>query len=105
VNVYYLGAEDPTYPVTWRNSAGAVIDFSGAWTFSLKLGHPGQDAVLSKTEGIVGAATAPNITVTWATTDFDDVDPGTYVLQLTPTFAGRERSPLTELFTLAAPVT
>lgn len=104
MNVYYLGAEDPTYPVTWRDSAGAVIDFSGA-TFTLRLGHPGRTAVLEKTSGIVGAATAPNVTVTWAPTDFDDVPAGTYVLQLTPTFAGRQRSPLTELFTLAAPVT
>jgi hypothetical protein len=105
MNTYVLGSEDPTYQVTWTDSNGAVIDFSAVgWSFELKLGFPGRDAVLTKTSGIVGAATAPNITVTWAATDLDDLDPGTYVLQLTPTLAGRSRSPLTELFTLAAPI-
>jgi hypothetical protein len=106
MNTYYLGSEDPTYPTTWTNSDGVVIDFSApGWSFELRLGHPGRDAVLTKTSGIAGAATAPNITVTWATTDLDDIDPGTYLLQIFPTLAGRTRSPLTDLFTLAAPVT
>lgn len=106
MNVYYLGTEDPTYPITWLNSSGTAVDFSDpSWTFTLKLGHLGRDAVLTKTTGIVGAATAPNITVTWATTDLDDLGPGTYLLQITPSLDGRQRSPLTELFTLAAPIT
>lgn len=104
-NIYYLGSEDPTYPVTWIDSTGAVVDFSdNDWTFTLKLGFPGLDAVLTKTSGITGAATAPNITVTWAPTDLDDLDPGTYLLQIFPTLDDRTRSPLTELFTLAAPI-
>lgn len=106
MTTYYLGSSDPEYPTTWRDSSGAVIDFSDPdWDFTLKLGHPGREAVLTKTEGLVGAATAPNITVTWAPTDLDDLDPGTYLLQIFPTLDGRTRSPLTELFTLAAPVT
>lgn len=105
MNIYVLGSEDPTYPITWTDSNGNIIDFSDdGWTFELKLGHPGQDAALTKTAGIDGATTAPNITVTWATTDLAEIDPGTYLLQLTPTLAGRSRSPLTELFTLVAAV-
>lgn len=105
MNTYYLGSEDPTYPITWSNSAGNVIDFSDlSWTYELRLGFPVRGAVLTKTTGITGAATAPNITVTWAPGELDELDPGTYVLQLTPTLAGRSRSPITELFTLAAPI-
>lgn len=103
---YAIGSELPDYPVTWRDGDGAVIPFDAGWSFTLKLGHPGRAAVLTKTEGITGAATAPNVTVTWDAGEFDDLDPGTYVLQL---FArdedGKDRGPLTELFTLDPAIT
>lgn len=103
---YAIGSELPDYPVTWQDSSGALINFASGWTFTLKLGHPGRDAVLTKTDGITGAATAPNVTITWDAGEFDDLDPGTYVLQLfARNGAGKDRGPLTELFTLDPPIT
>ena len=104
---YYIGSELPDYPLVWTDSDEQLIDFASGWTFTLKLGHPGRDAVLTKTTGITGAATSPNVTVVWAAGEFDEVDPGTYVLQLfaRQTSSGKDRGPLVELFTLADPVT
>lgn len=105
MNAYTLGSDDPDYPTTWVDGNGNVIDFSaGDWTYEVRLGFPGREAEFSKTTGITGAATAPNITITWAPGDLDDLTPGTRLLQIFPTRAGRTRSPLTELFTLNAAV-
>lgn len=103
---YYIGSELPDYPVTWRDSAGAVPNFASGWTFTLKLGFPGRAPVLTKTTGITGAATAPNITVSWDAGEFDDLDPGTYVLELfaRQTSSGKDRGPLVELFPLHAAI-
>jgi hypothetical protein len=104
---YSTTTELPTYPITWTDSTGTVIDFATGWTFTLKLGFPGRPAVLTKTTGITGAATAPNVTVAWVVDEFAELDPGTYVLELVArhTSSGKDRGPLVELFTLADPVT
>ena len=104
MTTYILGAELPNYTVTWRDSAGAVIDFSTGWTFTAKLGIPGDDAIVTKTSGITGAATAPNLTVTWATGELDDIQPGTYVLQISARDGAGKDRPMTDLLTFAAAV-
>lgn len=65
---YTAGAELPDLTLTWRDSAGVLIDFTSAYTFTVKVGVPGSAAVFTKTTGITGAATDPNITIAWATT-------------------------------------
>lgn len=101
------GAELPDTPLTWVDGNGDIVNFASGWTFTLRLGMPAGEAELEKTTGITGAATAPNITVSWAAGELDDLSPGTRVMQLwaRQTSSGKDRGPLTELFTIYAPVT
>jgi len=73
------GAELPDWAFSWKDSAGAVIDFSGgAWTFTLKIGNVGSVAAYTQTDDITGAATAPNVTVAFDANDLDSIPAGTY---------------------------
>jgi len=85
--VYTLGDELGDAEIDWADSDGTVIDFSSGYTFSLKVGTKGSAALFTKTSGISGAATFPNITVAWATTgELNSITtPGGYVLQITAT--------------------
>jgi len=83
---YYQGAELGDLPFSWYDSDGTVIDFSSGYTFSVKVGVPGAAASFTKTTGITGAATAPNVTIGWATTDeLNSLSAGDYVVQITAT--------------------
>lgn len=86
------GAELPDLTITWRDQNDAIINFATGYTFTLKLGQPGQAATLTKTTGITGSANSPNITVTWAG-DLDMLPPALYTLQLTArrTADGKDR--------------
>jgi hypothetical protein len=85
---YIQGADIPDLTITWLDQAGDVIDYSSGYTFSLKLGQPGQAAALTKSTGITGAATSPNITVTWAASnELNTLDAGTYTLDVIATRA------------------
>jgi len=79
---YYKGAELPNVLVSWFDSQGAVIDFSTGYTFTVKIGKAGQSALLTKTTGIVGAATEPNITISWNTDDLAALNPDTYDMNI-----------------------
>lgn len=64
---YVQGAELPSITFDWEDSNGDLIHFgSVAHTFTLKIGEPGQAALLTKTTGITGADTSPNVTIDWA---------------------------------------
>lgn len=72
VYTYRTDQELPTIPVDWRDNANAVVDFSSGWTFTAKLvavNAPGT-VVLSKTTGITGAATSPNIVIAPSASDW-----------------------------------
>lgn len=86
---YHSTAERPTFRLSWYDDDDAIIDFSAS-TFSLKIGNPGSTALLTKTTGITGAATAPNITVAWAAGELD-LTPGTYQWQMTTTTSALNR--------------
>ena len=89
---WYQHAEDPAWSGTWLDSDGDVIDFTGD-TFELKLvTMNGATTVLTKTTGITGAATAPNVIAQWGAGELD-VTPGTYKIIVTATESGRQRSP------------
>jgi hypothetical protein len=80
---YIKGAELDDLTVTWNDPDGEPYDFSSGFTFSLKVGEKGQAATFTKTTGITGAATSPNVTVVWATTgELNSLAAGTHVLQL-----------------------
>lgn len=63
--VYLSSSEYPSVQLTWKDSTGAVIDFSSGYTFTVILSIDGA-AALTKTSGISGSATAPNITINWS---------------------------------------
>lgn len=64
---YRADQELPAMTFTWQDSAGAVIDFSSGWTFTAKVCavNTPTTVVLTKTTGITGSASAPNVTIDW----------------------------------------
>jgi hypothetical protein len=79
---YYKGAEHPDLRLTWESDSGAIIDFSSGYTFELKLGHGGLSAASTKTNGITGAQTSPNVLITFAAAELDALPAGLYEAQL-----------------------
>lgn len=83
---YVQGADLPDLAFDWKDSAGALINFSSGWTFALRVGQPGAAATLTKSTGITGASTSPNITVAWATSgELNTLPAGTYIGDLIAT--------------------
>lgn len=81
--VYYRqGADLPSPAVTWTDDLDGLIDFSSGWSFTLKVGFPGRDAVLTKTAGITGASTDPNVTISWSPDELGPVTPGAWPAEL-----------------------
>lgn len=72
VYAYRKDQELPALTVSWLDADGAVIDFSTGWTFTVKiaLASAPTAVLVTKTTGITGAATAPNVTIDWSTTDW-----------------------------------
>ncbi len=73
VFTYRKDQELPSLPVTWKDRDGAVRDFSTGWTFTVKMALADTPTVVlaSKSSGITGASTAPNVVIDWAVTDWD----------------------------------
>jgi hypothetical protein len=88
---YFANAERPTLRLTWYDDDDNLIDFSSGYTWSLKVGNPGSAALLTKTSGITGAATAPNVTIAWTAGELN-LTPGTYTYQLTATTSALDRT-------------
>ncbi len=81
---YILGAELPDRSFDWRDSANALIDFSGGWTFTLKVTDLAKTTQFTKTTTITGSATSPNVTIAWATSgELGDLTAGEYTGWLT----------------------
>lgn len=79
---YTVGDELPSLAVTWKDSDGNLIDFSGSFTWRLRLAL-NNVTVLEKTTGITGAATDPNVTIDWAVGELDNLSGGnSYAAQL-----------------------
>lgn len=87
---YEVGDEDPSIALTWKDRDGAVIDLSAA-TFSVKLVDTRSVAIVTKTTGITGAATAPNIVISWAAGELN-ITPATYKLWVQATVSSRQRT-------------
>lgn len=83
--------EDPSIPLEWLDSDGLPIDLSAA-TFSVVLRERSTGTTaLTKTSGITGAATSPNVTITWSTGELASLS-GVYELVATATVGGRART-------------
>lgn len=82
---YIAGAELGDLEVTWQDSDGAVIDFSTGYTFQVKVGRRGS-ASFTKTTGITGAATAPNVVIAWSTSgELNNLPANDYTVQIVAT--------------------
>lgn len=70
--VYRADQELPALALEWLDRDGAIVDFSTGWTFTVKLSPAGDPGTVkfSKTTGVTGAATLPNLLVDWAVTDW-----------------------------------
>jgi hypothetical protein len=90
---YIKGAELPDVAITWSDQETGLLDFSTGWTFSLKIGTPGQTAALTKSTGMTGSATAPNLIIAWAPAELDPLAPGTYTcdVEARHTASGKDR--------------
>ena len=69
---YRADQELPSMAFEWRDGSGSVIPFSSGWTFTVKVAKASNPTVvlLTKTAGLVGADSSPNVTILWSTTDF-----------------------------------
>jgi hypothetical protein len=84
------GAELPDIGITWYQQDGVTLyNFSSGWTFTVRIGTPGVAALITPTA--VGAATAPNITISFAVDALNTIPAGTYHLDVTPRFTGTSK--------------
>jgi hypothetical protein len=82
-------AERPELKFWLLDDAAALVDLSTGYTFTFKIGIPGQTAVFTKTTGLTGAAGSgteptgtPNLTATFAAGDLDSLTKGLYRWQV-----------------------
>lgn len=83
---YFVGSDLPDLSITWIDSRGQIIDFTGH-TFEFKIAPYNTIATsFTKVSGIAGAATAPNIVVSWATVgELNTLAAGDYTIEITAT--------------------
>lgn len=69
---YRKDQELPAIGVEWLDGDGVAIDFSSGWTFSVKIcsASAASTVLATKSSGISGSASLPNITIDWSTSDF-----------------------------------
>jgi len=91
---YEIGEELDDLQITWLDPLGAVRQFASGWTFEFKLGVLGSAAALTKTTGITGANSSPNVTVAFAVEELV-LAASTYTAQL----RARRTSDNKDLFT------
>jgi hypothetical protein len=84
--IYVEGAELGDLGISWYDTDGSLINFASGYTFVVKVGSPGSAALFTKSTGITGAATVPNVTVGWATSgELNGLSAGTYSVQVAAT--------------------
>ncbi len=85
------GADLPDLALTWKDRDGNVLNLS-SYTFTVKVGPEGGAASITKTSGITGSSTAPNIVVAWTVTEIGTLSAGRYVIEVIATATdSRER--------------
>jgi hypothetical protein len=88
---YRKGDELPNVPVYWvekrPNQADLVYNLGAGWTFTVLVGLPDEPALLTKTSGVTGAATLPNVSIVWDEGELDVLPADVYVATLVATEA------------------
>lgn len=91
VYTYIADQADPALALNWLDRDGNTINFSSGYTFTVQLVSDQSGSVaLTKTTGITGASTLPNVLIAWGTSDFTGLD-GTYKVRAYATSGGRKR--------------
>lgn len=69
---YRADQELPAMALEWLDGSGALQQFATGWAFTVKVAKASAPlaVLLTKTVGVVGANTSPNITISWTTSDF-----------------------------------
>ncbi len=85
MTTYVQGASLPDLGLELLTADGATIDFSSGWTFSIDIVRATEYTVTAtKTTGITGASTSPNLTIQWGVSDLD-IEQGEYILYISAT--------------------
>lgn len=72
IYVYRQDAELPDLGVAWYDRDGNLIDFSNGYSFTVKLvSQKDKTVALTKTAGIVGSNSKPNIIIGWVNNELD----------------------------------
>jgi len=79
--VYLTEQEYPSIQLIWKDGNDAAFSFSSAYKCTVMLAEEGE-AVATKTSGVVGASTSPNVTINWPIGELD-IAPGDYNLIVT----------------------
>lgn len=87
---YYGDQERPAIALEWLDGNGSVIDFHTGYTFSAKLVSATNTIVATEVAGVAGAATSPNVTVTWTDVDLSLLTPGVYELRVYARSGGKD---------------
>lgn len=82
---YHRDAERPEAVLTLPDG----VDVSTGYTFVVRIGRPGEEAVVEKTTGITGGDGV--VTVAWAAGELADLVKGRYTMQVTATTGGLDR--------------
>lgn len=85
---YVKNQELPAMSFEWRDNTNTLVDYSTGYTLTVKVAAQTTPTVtvLTKSTGITGAATAPNVAVNWSTADLAALTAGTtYVIWLIAT--------------------
>lgn len=85
----------PDLNFIWTDAANNIIDFSApGWSFRMVISRPPNAAVVTKTTGILGLNSSPNVIVQWAVGELSALKPGRWYFQLTATYGpagGKQR--------------
>jgi hypothetical protein len=83
---YIQGADLPDLAITWLDYKGDIIDFSGGYTFEVKVGNLSTTALVTKILGITGAAIIPNVVIAWDVVgELNTLPAGVYTTQVKAT--------------------
>lgn len=79
----YADREDPSWKVGWYDGEGVLRDFSVGFTFRLEfLSTRNERLIHTKTDGIAGADTEPNVVTSWAVGELASLAGHKYKLRL-----------------------
>jgi hypothetical protein len=80
------GAALPDTVIDWEDDQGALIPFATGYTFQARIARsPGGAPVITKTLGITGADTPPNITISWTPAEANQLTAGPWLADVIAT--------------------